>query len=248
MKKAKAYIKGLLELFYYPYLARRAERRLRAERDRELSRHKALEFANSFRVGVPLPGLWLGIRPLQNRNEILGLLELLEKEPPRVVCEIGTAGGGTLFLLANVASCDAFVVSIDLPGGPFGSGYQKSKERVLKAFAKSRQSVQLLREDSHQLATFESLRKMLDGKYIDFLLIDGDHRYEGVKQDFELYRPLVRKGGIIAFHDIVPGAPGYVGGVPQFWSEIKTCHRHLEFVDSWSQGGAGIGVIWSDNL
>jgi predicted O-methyltransferase YrrM len=51
------------------------------------------------------------------------------------------------------------------------------------------------------------LRKIegiLKGRKVDFLFIDADHSYEGVKKDFEMYSPLVRKGGIIAFHDIIP--------------------------------------------
>jgi cephalosporin hydroxylase len=36
---------------------------------------------------------------------------------------------------------------------------------------------------------------------IDFLFIDGDHSYQGVLTDWLLYAPLVRSGGIIAFHD-----------------------------------------------
>lgn len=36
---------------------------------------------------------------------------------------------------------------------------------------------------------------------IDFLFIDGDHTYPGVLTDWLLYAPLVKKGGIIAFHD-----------------------------------------------
>jgi hypothetical protein len=48
------------------------------------------------------------------------------------------------------------------------------------------------------------------------LFIDGDHTYEGVRRDFEMYSPLVRKGGIIAFHDIYPGPEESVGGVPKF--------------------------------
>lgn|GEM_PF-2937274 len=35
----------------------------------------------------------------------------------------------------------------------------------------------------------------------DVLLIDGDHSYEGVRKDYELYAPLVREGGIILFDD-----------------------------------------------
>ena len=36
---------------------------------------------------------------------------------------------------------------------------------------------------------------------IDFLFIDGDHSYEGVKKDFELYSTLLSDKGIIVIHD-----------------------------------------------
>ncbi|MEO0696929.1 MAG: class I SAM-dependent methyltransferase [Pseudomonadota bacterium] len=36
---------------------------------------------------------------------------------------------------------------------------------------------------------------------IDLLVIDGDHSYEGVKRDFENYRPFMRQGGLIVFDD-----------------------------------------------
>lgn len=36
---------------------------------------------------------------------------------------------------------------------------------------------------------------------IDLLFIDGDHSYEGVKQDFELYSKLLSENGVIVLHD-----------------------------------------------
>ena len=36
---------------------------------------------------------------------------------------------------------------------------------------------------------------------IDYLHIDGDHSYEGVKKDFELYSQLISENGIITIHD-----------------------------------------------
>ena len=36
---------------------------------------------------------------------------------------------------------------------------------------------------------------------IDYLHIDADHSYEGVKKDFELYSNIVSKNGIISIHD-----------------------------------------------
>ena len=34
-----------------------------------------------------------------------------------------------------------------------------------------------------------------------FLWIDGDHRYDEVKKDFDLWSPFVVEGGVVAFHD-----------------------------------------------
>ena len=36
---------------------------------------------------------------------------------------------------------------------------------------------------------------------IDYLHIDGDHSYEGVKKDFELYSKIISENGIITIHD-----------------------------------------------
>jgi|SRR5581483_4292438 len=35
----------------------------------------------------------------------------------------------------------------------------------------------------------------------DVLFIDGNHDYEAVKKDIELYMPTLRKGGYVGFHD-----------------------------------------------
>jgi predicted O-methyltransferase YrrM len=36
---------------------------------------------------------------------------------------------------------------------------------------------------------------------IDFIFIDGDHSYEGLREDWEGWSPLVAPGGIVALHD-----------------------------------------------
>ncbi len=87
---------------------------------------------------------------------------------------------------------------------------------------------------------------MFDGRPLDYLFIDGDHRYEGVKKDFEMYSPLVKKGGVIAVSDIVEGNEERAGGVPQFWREIKSGYRHQELIEDPEQGGHGIGVLYVD--
>jgi predicted O-methyltransferase YrrM len=52
--------------------------------------------------------------------------------------------------------------------------------------------------------------KTLEGKRgtIDFIFIDGDHSYEACKADILAWSPLVKEGGVIAFHDFGSRADG----------------------------------------
>jgi predicted O-methyltransferase YrrM len=68
---------------------------------------------------------------------------------------------------------------------------------------------------------------------IDFIFIDGDHSYEGVKRDWELFVPHVKPFGMVVFHDTIWDLPAYrqqppsqkerraVMGVPRFVDELR---------------------------
>jgi predicted O-methyltransferase YrrM len=211
--------------------------KLRLEGKRPRNVDESLDFAFGFSVGA------VTIAPTQVRSEIEALLMLLKAEPPQNVLEIGTARGGTLFLLSRVASADARLASIDLPGGDFGGGYDRVWVPLLKALPRERQTLKLLRADSHDSKTLDEARRWFEGKPLDFLLVDGDHHFEGVRRDFLMYGPLVRPGGVIAIHDIVPGREDRVGGAPRFWELVKKVSQTRELVDDWAQGGFGIGVV-----
>jgi predicted O-methyltransferase YrrM len=188
---------------------------------------------------------FLGVfAPTQIKEEFLELLKIFQKQNPKYILEIGTANGGSLFCFCKLAQDNATIISIDLPGGKFGGGYPEWKIPIYQAFAKKNQKFYLLRKDSHSQETLGEVKKILNGNQLDFLFIDGDHSYEGVKKDFEMYSPLVKKGGVIAFHDIVFGPEENVGGVPKFWEEIKRNFQTQEIVKNWSQKGYGLGVIF----
>ena len=55
---------------------------------------------------------------------------------------------------------------------------------------------------------------------IDYLHIDADHHYEGVKRDWELFHPVVADHGVITFHDTVNYREPC--GVPRLVDEIRT--------------------------
>lgn len=200
---------------------------------RRLDKHCSLDELVNFAFTMCL-GL---IEPAQSRYEILELLKILDKAKPKIILEIGTLEGGTLFLFARTAPPDAVIISVDLPPA---AGLFKLRAPLYKTFVSRNQQLHLIKEDSHDKTTLEKVKTILNGRKVDFLFIDGDHSYKGAKKDFEMYTPLVKQKGIMAFHDILPQL---YCQVDRFWNEIKPRYKHIEIVDELEQNKLGIGLI-----
>jgi predicted O-methyltransferase YrrM len=181
--------------------------------------------------------------PGQVESEIRSFLDSARNIQPKNIVEIGTAHGGNLFLLTKIAQDGGKIISIDLPNGDYGGGYFSRKQKVYKKFVSGSQQMFLVRDDSHKPTTLDQVREILSEQMIDLLFIDADHSYEGVKADFEMYSPLVRPGGIVAFHDIA-NDPNPTYGVHKFWGEIKNKYHHQEIIDDQNRIGYGIGVVF----
>ncbi len=183
-------------------------------------------------------------KPLQNHWEISQLVDELSKKPPQKILEIGTASGGTLFLLARAASKSATLVSLDLPHGKNGGGFPTWKVKLYQHFASAEQSIHFIRGNSHELSTKEKAENLINKEKYDLIMIDADHSYEGVKRDFLLYSPLVKKGGIIVLHDVIPNIFDPEIKVDLFWDELKTNFKTKEIVHDYNQGNFGIGIVY----
>lgn len=228
---------------------------------REIRTHRTLEGWVSFAVGLqitvgPRPfRVSLSCRSNQIPSEIKRLLELVAQEHVHRVLEVGSAGGGTLFLFARAAASDAFLVGMDLPqytGGGLSSWRAAIYE---KGFTSPGQRIRIILGNSHDETTRARVEKTLGAEPVDFLFIDADHTYEGVRRDFEMYAPLVRPGGLIALHDIEPDSfhrtgvrtGSESGEVFRYWRELKEHHPNrknaLEIVEKQDQDGFGIGVL-----
>jgi cephalosporin hydroxylase len=224
-----------------PVLQPLAARALRKRAAQARTTQELVDLALAFKFGN------VGVSAMQVRQEIVALAEEIRARRPQTVLEIGTAKGGTLFLFSRLAAPTAQLMSVDLPFGRFGGGYPSYKAALYRSFALPGQTIHLIRADSHAPQTFDQVKSLLNGQTVDFLFIDGDHSLQGVRKDFELFSQFLTDRGLIAFHDIVPGPPDAVGGVPVFWQELKKADgfhaETVELVSDWQQGGLGIGVL-----
>lgn len=180
---------------------------------------------------------------IQKVDELSPFLNLLGKTKKlNTVVEIGTARGGLFWALCQVADPRATIVSLDLYQGAFGGGYDLKQQKVIATYGQPKQKLHFIRKDSHLETTKAALQKILR-RPIDALIVDGDHTYAGVRKDFEMYSPLVKKGGLIAFHDIFehPFAPSCQ--VDLFWKEVKMKHFAQEIKDYKESHWGGIGVL-----
>ncbi len=218
-----------VDFIFYPYLINKLKKSEFGSID------KVLDFSYNKSCGLLIPG--------QIVSEITKFLEIAKKIEPKNVLEVGTAHGGNLFLLTKIAHDGGKIISIDLPGGEFGGGYFARKKRLYNNFVTGAQKMFLIRGDSHSQNSLNEVVKNLGGEKVDVLFIDGDHTYNGVKSDFEMYSPLVRPGGIIAMHDIGK-TPSSEYGTEQFWNEVKNNFEHIEIIDDQNRLGYGIGVLF----
>ncbi|MCS7123204.1 MAG: class I SAM-dependent methyltransferase [Candidatus Aenigmarchaeota archaeon] len=183
------------------------------------------------------------IRPMQLKEEFVGLLKIFKRHKPRNIIEIGTANGGSLFCFCKLARENAKIISIDLPHGYLGGGYSKWKIDLYRSFVKDNQQLFLIRGRSNDEKVLNIVSNILSNKKVDFIFIDGDHRYKAVKEDFYNYKKFAGKNSIIALHDILPNELLKIE-VYKLWYEVKRIYRCREIIYDKNQKGFGIGLVY----
>lgn len=161
----------------------------------------------------------------QHPKEIGWLLQHLKGV--KSVLEVGSCHGNNLKLFSEVAAPGARFRAIDLgelPGAREGL-MQVKEDLKAKGF-----DADVCFADSHSLATVAWAKA--EGPF-DVVFIDGDHSYEGVKQDWVNYGGL---GKVVVFHDVVHPECG----VKELWSEIEKYHVTVKKVES----SMGLGIVF----
>jgi predicted O-methyltransferase YrrM len=172
------------------------------------------------------------------------LLDLfVPEQTPKRILEIGTGRAGSTYFLTKVGGEGSLVVTVD--SEPLAKEYVGLYPRY------PRQRIHSVTGKSHDSETVNMVKNILRDEPLDILYIDGDHSYDGVKMDFEIYKRFCNEKTIICFHDIIPDhgtsrgiqTEAYTGGVYKFWAELKENRKYTEFVNSPDQDGFGIGVL-----
>jgi len=159
-------------------------------------------------------------RAWQVREEFLELLQIMKSKNIKNVLEIGTYKGGTSFGFLSIG-CKVF--SIDIVKQPEIAELEEQFKEDFR-FA--------LRADKTFLTP-----------EFDMLFVDGNHRYEECRKDYEEFSPYIKKGGYIVFHDVIKSElhAQQECEVWKVWEEVKS-KDNFQIIYNGTWGGIGIMV------
>lgn len=156
------------------------------------------------------------------------MLEVIDQIQPKKILEIGVHTGGGLQSFGQAfPDAELFGIEIDAQYLHF--------------------------KDFHLFEGDGTTREMIDrvaefGPY-DFIFIDGDHTYNGVKADWENYKDMVAPGGAVGFHDTSRVGEGWMSKVEvrPFLEHLTEnySYKYVEFRNGWQNPGTVI--IWPES-
>ena len=171
----------------------------------------------------------------QNAVEFGALWTLVASRPHTRILEVGSLFGGTLWWWSHLPKIKR-LVSVDMPTDwePLRDGVREARAEWAGWFS-PRCEFTLIDGDSQNPETIARV----DGPF-DFAFIDGDHSYDGVRADWLNYSPLIRPGGMVAFHDTWPNRDRHEPGVVKWVDELR---HHLPSIEWTDPDGVGICAL-----
>jgi predicted O-methyltransferase YrrM len=98
---------------------------------------------------------------------------------------------------------------------------------------------------SVHVMTSEDFSYMGTKRSWNYIYIDADHSYKGIKKDFDIFWPRLEKGGLMLFHDVLiqPGTDGMGYGARKFWNELGSKNKiTAPFTIEWGIP-SGLGIL-----
>lgn len=156
-------------------------------------------------------------------DELKCLIKYARKAKLGIV-EIGTYDGETASRLATNSLVNIFSIDPVIPD--YDSGRVGDEESILR-YTKDLPNHVFIKDFSYKVV-------LTWDKDFDFIFIDGDHRYEAVKRDFEDWFPLLAEDGYLAFHDSGAnrGGPEKWPGPSRFTDELMALNENVLYIET----------------
>lgn len=119
----------------------------------------------------------------------------------KALAEIGVFHGVNTRMFCEVMDKNAFLLAIDpFQRSFFGiRGYGWARKIAHREVAKvNRERVIWVEDFGYRASSSHDVRGFLP---LDFIFIDGDHSYDGLRGDWEAWKNHISVGGIVALHD-----------------------------------------------
>lgn len=171
----------------------------------------------------------------QDAAELLRFLDFVREIRAHRYLEIGCRNGDTFYAVMRAIGERGYGLAIDLPENGSSRANLAATVTELRLADIACDAIWGNSQDPAVIGQVAAAAPF------DLILIDADHRYEGVKRDFEVYGKFA---SIVALHDVAAPdghmSDGYVNGVGQYWREISAELDHQVFVTPGSNMGFGI--------
>lgn len=145
---------------------------------------------------------WLGIKTLQNPNDVWITQEIIYETKPDFIIEAGTYHGGSALLWAMIleqVNPDGKVLTIDIKTPP-----PELFERTLY-----KERIEFILGSSTDPKIVESIAKRTAGKKV-LVILDSDHRKKHVLAELNAYAPMIPVGGYLIVQDSnINGHPAF---------------------------------------
>lgn len=162
---------------------------------------------------------------------------LMQAVRPGRVVELGTHAGYSFFVFCEAVrrlgldGTQVFALDTwegDVHAGFYGEEVFESVEATVRE--RYSETGRMVR------GYFDDARPQFEAGSVDLLHIDGRHRYEDVRHDYETWVSTLSPTGIVVFHDIAERRDDF--GVWQFWDELQQSHPSFAF-----EHGHGLGIL-----
>lgn len=167
---------------------------------------------------------WLGIPIIQLPEDILMVQELIWKIRPDVIIESGVAHGGALVLYASILELlgRGRVIGLDIE-------IRKYNRLAIESHPMARR-IDLVEGSSTDAATVEAVRRIISPGQRTMVMLDSNHTRAHVRQELELYGPMVTPGSyLVVFDEVMPMVADAPNGQPG-WNRDNPLEAVHEFL------------------